>query len=255
MEGSDNRWARKEWRRERRGCRSRSATGGFVFGLVIIFIGTVMLLGNLGIIHARDLWDYAPLILVAIGISKIVECQGRPAGSLFGGLLTAGGTLWFLGNIDVLRIEARFIWPVAIIGFGVLFLFRAVERQFHPDTPVSPNADSQAQINIATVFGGVKRFVDAPDFRSADLFACFGGVEIDFRGAKIQERAVIDANAVFGGIEIRVPRTWLVEVRGTGIFGGYEDKTLHPDESTPGPIPKLTITGLAVFGGVTVYSV
>ena len=255
MEGSDNRWARREWRRQCRADRKRSTTGGFIFGLVIIAVGTLMLLDNLGVLHARDIWDYAPLILVAIGISKIVESQGRPSGSLFGGLLTAGGTLWFLNNIDVLRMEARFIWPVAIIGLGVLFLYRALERQMHPDAPAENNAESQAQINIATVFGGVKRFVDAPDFRSADLFACFGGVEIDFRGAKIQERAVIDANAVFGGIEIRVPRTWLVEVRGTGIFGGYEDKTLHPDGSMPGPTPKLTITGLAVFGGVTVYSV
>lgn len=247
----------------RAGCRPRSATGGFVFGLVIIAAGTLMLLDNLGILHVRDIWDYAPLVLVAIGLAKLLE-GGRTGGLLWGGVLAGGGTLWFLSNIDVLRLDPRFLWPLALIALGVLFLYRAVEQRWRPPTPPEDSQDtdpgappvqaSQAQINIATLFGGVKRYVDSSDFRTADLFACFGGIEIDFRSAKVQQHAVIDANAVFGGIEIKVPRTWFVEVRGMGIFGGYEDKSLHPDESA-GPAPRLTITGVACFGGVSVMTV
>lgn len=280
MEGFEKRWARDLHREIRRNARAewrrqqfpgaRSATGGFVFGIVIVVAGILMLLDNFGILRAHTLWDYAPLILVAIGLARIIE-GGPTAGMLFGGILTTGGTLWFLHNIDVLRIDPRFVWPVALIGVGIVFLVRAVEQQWWPVAQPPPDTDatgaaedgtstppaqgSRAQVNIATVFGGVKRFVDSPDFRTADLFACFGGIDIDFRAARIpQQQAVIDANAVFGGIDIKVPRTWFVEVRGTGFFGGYEDKTLHPDESA-GPAPRLIITGVALFGGISVKSV
>jgi hypothetical protein len=56
---------------------------------------------------------------------------------------------------------------------------------------------------------------------------------------------------MFGGIDIRVPETWAVTVRGTGVFGGYEDKTIEPRPTDPKP-PHLIITGVALFGGVTV---
>jgi predicted membrane protein len=236
---------------DRRRFRHRSATGGFVFGIAIVAIGSIMLLDNLGIMRARDFWDYAPLLLAAVGIGKILECQGRPAGTVFGGLLTVAGTLWFLDNIDVLRFDHRLVVPIVIIGFGLMFLVRALDRARGLASPDGP-AVAEAQINIWTVFGGSKRVVDAKDFRSADLFAMFGGIDLDLRQASLAEGATIDANAMFGGVEIRVPLNWSVEVRGSGIFGGYEDKTVHPAMDSLAPTPKLVITGFAVFGGVSV---
>jgi hypothetical protein len=230
------------------------ATGGFVFGIAIVAIGTLMLLSNLGVLRARTFWDYAPLILVLLGAARIFEAGHRPAGTLFGGLLMAGGSLWFLSNIGVLYVDPRLVWPVLLIGLGVLFLFRAVERQFEPMHKADATGFNRAEINVATMFGGVKRNVDSPDFRSADLFACFGGVEVSFRGSKIASEAVIDANAIFGGVEIQVPHGWLVEVRGTGLFGGFDDKTLRPDPSVLNP-PRLVVTGMAIFGGVGIRTV
>jgi hypothetical protein len=244
MNGSENRWeGRRPWR--------RSPTGGLVFGILIIAVGTIMLLDNLGIVRARDFWDYAPLLLVAIGLTKIVQGQGRPAGLLFGGLLSVAGILWFLENIDVLRFDSRLIWPVIVIGFGVAHLVRALDRQRDPDTGLE-SPTSQSEVNMWAVFGGSKRVIDSQDFRSGDMFAVFGGVDADFRPARIADTASIDANAVFGGVEIKVPLSWNVELRGSGIFGGYEDKTVHPANDASMPAPKVVVTGFAVFGGVSV---
>lgn len=229
----------------------RRASGGFVFGLVIIAIGTVMLLDTMGIVRARDFWDYAPLVLAAVGVSKIIEGQGRLAPSLLGGILAMAGTFWFLDNIDVFRFNTHLIFPVIVIGLGITFLLRALEspRFGHRDFAT---VRSDAQVNLWAVFGGSKRVISSTDFQSADLIAVFGGIELDLRPARIVERAVIDANAMFGGIEIRVPQNWIVEVRGMGIFGGYEDKTIHPPLDSPVPPPVLVVTGFAVFGGVSV---
>jgi hypothetical protein len=48
-----------------------------------------------------------------------------------------------------------------------------------------------------------------------------------------------------------VPETWEVVIRGTGVFGGYEDKTFPPRSADVKP-PRLIVSGGAVFGGVTV---
>ena len=250
MSGYDK-WARRQDRHHSGGFPSRSSRGGFVFGIIIIAAGTIMLLDNLGILRARDFWDYAPLILVALGIGKIIECQNRPAGLLFGSLLAAAGALWFLENIDILRFDTRLIWPVIIIGFGIFSLIRAMERQRYGASGGSPPM-TEAQVHMFAVFGGSKRVIDAPDFRGADLFAMFGGIDLDLRPAGLVSGATIDANAIFGGVEIRVPLNWAVEIRGTGVFGGYEDKTIHPAPDPQAPSKKLIVTGAAVFGGVSV---
>jgi len=87
------------------------------------------------------------------------------------------------------------------------------------------------------------------------MLAVFGGIEVDLRRASIspaRAEVVIDANATFGGIEIKVPETWLVICRGFGLFGGYEDKTIPPKPQEGAAVPRLVITGYAVFGGVSV---
>jgi len=97
----------------------------------------------------------------------------------------------------------------------------------------------------------VRRRLDWQDFKGGEAFAMFGGVELDLRSATIaQEEVVIDASALFGGVDLQVPESWNVAVEGHGIFGGYDDKTLHtmPEDARP----RVVITGNAVFGGVVV---
>ncbi len=246
MSGFDPRYAF----RARRSCR-RSLAGGYFVSFFIIVIGVAMLLDTLGIVPARSVWDYFPLLFAAFGIVKIFQSEGRAPSLVLGGILTVGGCLWFLQNIGFLPFDSRFIPPLAVIAVGFLFLVRSFERQRETPADTVP-ATAEGHLNIFTVFGGVKRFVDAPDFQRADIFAMFGGIELDLRGAKIVNgTARIEANALFGGIEIRVPQNWSVELQGVGIFGGYEDKTIHPigDENAA---PKVVIRGSAMFGGVSV---
>ena len=80
----------------------------------------------------------------------------------------------------------------------------------------------------------------------------FGGFEIDLRNAAIEgDSAVLEVNAVFGGVEVKIPRNWSAVVQGTGIFGGYTDTTVQPDERAPG-FKRIFFRGGAVFGGVEV---
>jgi hypothetical protein len=105
----------------------------------------------------------------------------------------------------------------------------------------------------SAVFGGGKRVIVDQNFTGAKYDAVFGGYEIDLRRAQIAgDAAVLDLNAVFGGIEVKIPESWSVVMKGAGVFGGYVDSTVQPDPRLY-PNPKqLICKGGAVFGGVEI---
>ncbi len=65
------------------------------------------------------------------------------------------------------------------------------------------------------------------------------------------DEARIDANVVFGEVEIRVPETWSVINRASVLFAGVSDKTIHPRPDPNVKIPRLVVTGSVLFGGIT----
>ena len=77
-------------------------------------------------------------------------------------------------------------------------------------------------------------------------------MELDLRKAEIKGRnAGIDLVAIFGGIDIKVPRHWKVEISGLPLFGGWDNKT----DYTPLPDAEekiLIVKCIAMFGGVEI---
>jgi len=61
----------------------------------------------------------------------------------------------------------------------------------------------------------------------------------------------IDASTVFGAVEIYVPSTWDVILRGFGILGVYQDETLPP-VTAGGERGTLIVQGVSMLGAVTV---
>ncbi len=227
----------------------RTGSGGLIIGGAIVAIGLVLLLENMGILREVRMWDYWPLILVALGLGRIAESQ-RPAAMVWGGLLAGAGVLFLLRNLDILRVDFRMIWPLLIIGFGVSMLLRAMDRGRLISGQM---VDSDPTISLYAIFGGSKRRIDSPDFRGGEVFALFGGFHIDLRGSQMPSlHGALDVNTMFGGCEIIVPETWRINMKGAGIFGGFEDRS-QPVRPVEGVIaPELVVTGTALFGGVTV---
>lgn len=236
----------------------RSTPPSFVMALVFIVGGVLFFLNNLGLIEIHSIWAYWPFILIAVGVSKLLGQRG-PLATSWATLLILGGGILLLSNLGFLHLRMRTLWPLAVIAIGFLMLTKAfgvprcrkaaATSGFGDELPYSDRF-----LRDWTVFGGVKRSIDSQDFQGGELMSVFGGIEIDLRRAGIISRdrpVVIDANAVFGGISIKVPDNWRVAVRGVGVFGGYEDKTVRPRQSEAG-LPLLVITGHAAFGGVVV---
>lgn len=258
-------WHRpEEWdqRQEARTGGTR-ATGGLYFrmghnpagpkmgaALVLIVIGTAFFLNNLGILHVGSLWQYWPLLLILAGVGQI--SSARSEGAYVRAFIEVGvGVVFQLQNLGMLHVRLFTLWPLALIGVGILLLFRPGFARLIP----ARTGDIRNEVNEFAFFGGVKRVLTTRDFRGGELLSVFGGIELDLRGADIAagvQQIHIEANAAFGGIDIKVPDRWHVEVHGMGIFGGYEDKTLAVQQGIQPGAPVLIIHGFAAFGGVNV---
>ena len=80
------------------------------------------------------------------------------------------------------------------------------------------------------------------------MTAIMGGCELDLREARMAgDEAHIAAFALWGGIEIRVPREWLVLNESSALMGGVDDATRpHPGANRP----RLVVRGFALMGGI-----
>lgn len=236
---------------------------GLVFAVLLIVVGVLLFLDNIGLVQFHEIWRYWPVGLILVGAAKLVDCCGIGP-RVWAGMLIAAGTCFLLGNLGVWHVGLEVIWPLAIIGVGIMMLTNALERR----GPGSDRVPARAFVTSSSgdpasgdvlrewvTFGGLKRKLDTQNFQGGDMVAVFGGIEVDLRRAAIApgtKQVVIDANATFGGIELRVPETWRVITRGMGIFGGYEDKTIPPKTAEGVEAPRLLVKGYALFGGISI---
>jgi len=245
-----------------------------ISGLFVIALGVVLLLDHMGIVSARQFFHFWPLFFVFIGFAHLFQ-SCRIGGRIWGGFLIVMGASLQMNELGYFHFSFSEIWPVFIILAGIMLIVRELEGgplrvklaakigeaqktgKFY-GFRFSPPDDSS--MDSVSIFGGSKRRVTTKDFRGGRLMAFCGGFQIDLREADIQgDEAVIDASAVLGGGEIRVPPNWNVMVQGLGIFGGYVDET-QAFQSQPGQPPAtntagikhLIVKGVAIFGGIVV---
>lgn len=222
--------------------RDKRDRGPVIGAVVFITVGTVLLLEKLGYVPSGFAIHFWPSIFIVIGVVKLVYAGGRPTGAVLIGL----GVILQLNEMGITHVNFWDLWPALIIVAGVAMLWQALRKE-GPAFSMNPRAD------VLYIFGGGDRKVNAKDFQRASLFAIFGGYKLDLRDADMEgDEAVVEASAIFGGGEIRVPENWVVSLQGAGIFGAYEDKTQHRATDASHPRKTLVVKGVAMFGGIEI---
>lgn len=221
----------------------------FWFSIILIVVGIFLLLDNLNIFYIDGLWDYWPLILVAVGIYRLLSSGFRDIYSSI--LFILGGFLLFLLTTDVIYFRDiwRF-WPLILILIGARIIYNKVILTDEKRKGITVSDD---RIDHVAIFGGKEKRVASDNFQGGNITAIFGGVELYFENAKLAEGSnVLDILVMFGGTEIYVPRDWMIVTKGLPIFGGFEDARKNPpkpDASTKGT---LIVKGLVLFGGLEI---
>ncbi len=238
----------------------RRFPSGLSWGLAIVAVGTILLLGEMGIVSPDHIHQFFwPAILIFFGVEGVVFCSGP--GRFWGSFLTLAGAVLLLNNLHYLHITWSMFWPLALIFWGLWILSRSVGGGSSWGTkwirPLSIGvgegfASDSPELRTDTVFSTSNRRITSKDFRGGKLAAVFGELKIDLTEAEIEgDEAVIQLDAVFGAVEIRVPNTWIVASRGAAVFGEYADRTVHTQPSGPGA-KRLIVKGGAVFGSVVI---
>ena len=264
----------RRWQRQHGYGAGRSLFAGMIF----VTIGVVFLLGNMGFLNLSYVLRFWPVIVISVGVFKLVE-SGEDYARSSGIFWVVIGGLFLTGTLGILRVSFRDFWPVVLIGFGALMLWRSVLLG-HPlknsasrdssrsaaDRPSFTNADSEpvreepaagataassnSMISAMAILGGVERRNNCQDFRGGSITAIMGGCEIDLRTASIasSNEPILAVFALWGGIEVRVPPDWTVVSQVDPILGGFEDSTLPPKEASK----RLILRGTAIMGGIEV---
>src|SRR5262245_19257353 len=165
-----DRWQRKQERWERRWERRRARSHGplkhVAAGLILMGIGVIFLLGNMGYLDVREVFKFWPVILIILGAVKIVESRDHvhTPGIFF----VVIGLLFLLGSFGIIRMTFHELWPILLIGMGALMLWRAVlvsrVRPYlnpgvaEPEGSTDANAPSSSSVFSAkAILGGVER--------------------------------------------------------------------------------------------------
>ncbi|HTP79465.1 MAG TPA: DUF5668 domain-containing protein [Bacteroidota bacterium] len=220
----------------------------FIVGLFILFIGVAFLLDNLGYIDSDEILQYWPAFLIVFGAAQLIGGQGRFSGWVFVGF----GALLLLGKFHMIRFHFWDIWPLIIIFAGLSLLMRRApgRRSSFSIFAGSNETSDTSTVQLFALMGGVKRICTSQDFRGGEATAIMGGIELDLRGATIADSpAVLHMFTCMGGVEIKVPQDWVVEVETMPILGGVDDKTTPP---TSGASKRLILRGTAFMGGAEI---
>lgn len=220
-------------------------TPQLLMGLLIIGVGVVFTLANLGVADARGYLRYWPVGLIAIGLLKLQQARGG-RGSMAAILFIAAGGWLLLDSLDILRISVWQLWPMLLVFFGAIMVWQGIHGR---SCRTGRTTDGNATISGLAVLGGVSRGNNSRNFKGGDLTAIMGGCEIDLRQAAIDGDAVLNVFAMWGGIEIRVPDDWTIVGQVTPVLGGFEDKTRPPQGAAA---HRLIVHGMAIMGGIEV---
>jgi cell wall-active antibiotic response 4TMS protein YvqF len=221
--------------------------GRILLGLIVVALGLLFLLDNAGSLDAgRAIDHWWPTVLIGMGGFQLAERTHGTIGPLV--FIVAGGVLLLFTTNAVEGNAWDYVWPTAIIAAGLLIISR-----WRGAMAVRGDGGGSDDVVVASgIFGGPNIVSASQSFRGASLTAVFGGVSLDLRQARLAPQgAAITATAVFGGMDILVPRGWRVAINATPFFGGVDDKTDH-SAAPPEEAPVLKIDALTVFGGVDV---
>ena len=232
--------------------RATSLGARSILGLAIIALGVLMTLDNLGYVRVDNFWQFWPVILLLVGVSKLVR---RQWGSAF--VFFALGTAFLLPLVlDDFEISDLWrYWPLALIAVGVSMVLRSFSRSGAREALPARERERResgageqgsGEVRAFSLLTAVKRNFTGI-FRHGDLTAILGGCSVDLTQAELPpEGAVVEIFALWGGVELRIPTHWVVDPQLAVLIGAIEDNTEQVPDAGGG---RLTIKGLALMGG------
>jgi len=218
-----------------------------IWGGLLIVVGVFIALKAFGVLTFDLFFDgwWTLFIIIPCGIGLFSEKD--KTGNIIGLLV---GVALLLACQDVFDFDIiwKLLIPAVVIIIGGKLLYKSLKKNNdYEEVENYPNKGEKS--SVCAVFGGSELKPQNEIFRGAELTAVFGGIECDLRQAILEEDCVINATAIFGGIDIWVPSNVKVKVDSTSLFGGVSTKKKPNNED--GEIT-VYVNGTSMFGGIEI---
>lgn len=221
-----------------------------LWGLLLIVLGVIFGLSAFDVIEIRDIffdgwWTLLIIVPCTIELFRSRDKTGNIIGIFIGVvlLLICQGILT-LDMLWKLLIPAIFV----IVGLSLVFKDAFLGKNGKAAFKRFDDRKGAEDVHKAS-FSSKSVKYDGQVFYGNDLSASFGSMTCDLKGAIITEDVIINANAIFGGVDIYLPDNVNVKLKSTALFGGADDKRRFED--LPGA-PTVYVSSLCLFGGVDI---
>lgn len=223
-------------------------TKNIILGLLLVTLGVIFGLNALNLtnidIFFDGWWTLFIIVPCALGLFQEREKTGNLIGLAIGvALLLACQGLLDFGML------LKLIFPAVLVIAGLAIILKNLLGDKAARRFIEEHKGDSGSGEYCSTFSGQKLHFNGEHFRGAKLSAIFGGIDLNLNGAIIDQDVVVDATAIFGGIDIVVPQNYMVKICSNSIFGGVSEE--HPHATSDGSIT-IYINGSCVFGGVSV---
>ncbi len=219
-----------------------------IWGIALIVVGIIVALNAMNITDINIFFDGWWTLFIIIPCAIGLFSEPKKTGNLIG---LAIGVILLLSCQKLIDFDV--IWklalPAVIILIGIKIILNAFFNNKTGAVSRRTSAEGKKPDRVFATFTGTDVNLDGQSFYGADLDAVFGAIEYDLRGALITQDCVINASAIFGGIDILLPDDVNVKVSSNSLFGGVGNKRKGQPQNHS---VTVYVNGTGLFGGVDV---
>ena len=217
-----------------------------IWGVILIAAAVIIALNAFGVTDV-DIWfpGWWTLFIIVPSLTGLFTERDK-WGSLIGLVIGVTFLAWQLFELDFSLVWKLMLAEIIVVA-AIKLIISGLGMKKRDDVFIKVNINGEIPAGTA-IFGGKDMNFDGQVFDGAELTAIFGGVQCDLSRAIIEKDCKINATAIFGGVDIIVPRGVNVKVSSTNIFGGTSDEC----DKTPDAPVTIYIEAVSVFGGVDI---
>jgi hypothetical protein len=213
------------------------------FGIILILLGGIFFLDQFSFWSFSEIIStWWPTLIIVFGIYKISTDRN----SIFTGIVI------FLVGVLLQANKLGFLpwgfwhsfWPMLLILAGIWIITNRHHYRFHD------KRNNSDMLHEFVMFSGSEQVINTNDFKGGSISVMFGAGEYDLRQSNIQSgKVLLELFVAFGGIELKLPEHWRLEISGFPFLGGIENKTRQMAREDS---PTLVIKYSVMFGGIEI---
>lgn len=216
---------------------------GVLIGIALVILAVILLLNTMGITNINLFFKgWWTLLIIIPSLVELIRSEDKTVHAIFLFI----GVFSLLASYGVVSYASFFslLVPLLILFVGLSLIFRPLiyKEEYKEFKELKIKGEEMGAVFSEEFIKNEKKF------KMASLNAVFGTLNYDISKAEIEKNAAINASAIFGAINIKVPKNVKVKVYPTTILGSIRNNVKEDDEEKD----IIRIRAMSLFGGIKI---